>query len=138
MPSFHTDIDLTRSRGALELLGVAGDDTRDDDTLDEQEIETFAVEVTYEPGWFQPGKFSGPPEDCYPDDGEDPEIISVLYLDENEHEHELIDEIDNETYAQLVERAWDDQQVTERERDYDDAAADAYDDWMERFDAFEE
>lgn len=40
-----------------------------------------AVEYSYQPG--TPGKTYGPPEDCYPDEPEEVEILSVVFDEAN-------------------------------------------------------
>jgi hypothetical protein len=40
---------------------------------------TFEIEFNYTP--FRPGRYSGPPEDCYPDEPEELEITSIKITD---------------------------------------------------------
>ena len=131
--TFTTDIDLTKERSALELLGIAGDQDRDTDDLDIEEIETVTVDVSYDPGWFTPGRFSGPPGDCYPDDGESPEILSVIYTPEN-GKPKCIDaaSLSEEVVKALEELAWEDQDGAHPAADA--AAEAAYDDYMDGLD----
>ena len=130
MFNFSTTITRTRARCGLELLAVAGDTSRDEDSLAPEEVFEFEVQVDYEPGWFAPGKFSGPPENCYPDEGEDPEILRVVTLDEDEEEVDIIDSLTREEYSALVAEAAEAQFQAERDAQYD-AAESLYDDWVE-------
>lgn len=115
-----------RERGGLELLAIAGDPDQDSDTLDVDEEIEIDVTVSYEPGYFIPGRFSGPPGDCYPDDGADPEIVSVETADGKDICDSLTEqELDNIVVALI------DHQV-DMEADWAAEAAEAaYESWRE-------
>jgi hypothetical protein len=79
-----------------------------------------AVTVEYTPGWFTPGRYSGPPEDCFPDEGEDPEIVKVVRQDTKA---DVRDSLTREQLDRLVEQAIEHQSACDRdypdEPDYD-------------------
>ena len=105
MESFESILCRTIERSPLELLALSKDIAPGEelDPIEEIEIE---VEVTYEPGYFTPGRLSGPPEDCYPDEGADPEIVSVVVLSDVKAECiDLIATLTDHELELLVEEA---------------------------------
>jgi hypothetical protein len=72
---------------------------------EDEEVPDVPVEIEYEGGWSTPAKISGPPENCYPAEGEDPEIISVKI----DGEHEFVESLTPADLANLVNMAWEDQ-----------------------------
>lgn len=65
----------------------------EDDDSESREIE---VEVSFTPG--TPGRLYGPPEDCYPPEGPEVEVLSARFTDTGEsveltnHEYDLLAE----------------------------------------------
>jgi hypothetical protein len=88
------------------------------DTVDDVE-----VEVEYSPGWFQAGRYSGPPDSCYPDEGEDPVIESVVIQDPDFEHANILADLPAKLVEALVTEAWDHQKGSEQdhydEPDYD-------------------
>ncbi len=127
----ETDWTITRprKRGGLELLAIAGDTDLDEDSLDEDEDIEIDVTITYEEGYFIPGRLSGPPEDCYPDDGEDPEIISVVMLGGFE-EHDITETLTGAEIEELVQVCINHQADSEGYA-AEEAAEEAYSAWKE-------
>lgn len=113
MQTFTTTMFRIVERCPLTLLAIACDADEQVNLEPEEEIE-FEVEVEYKPGWFQPGRYSGPPEDCYPDEGEDPEIIRVTVIGE-EDTVDIVDSLSWEEWRDLVAEADSDQ--SQREAD---------------------
>ena len=129
MPTFDTTIHRVINRSALELLARANDEDVEDPVL--TEIVDIYVEVTYEPGYFLRGNISGPPEDCFPDEGEDPEITKVMTLDDNGNDIDITDSLSNAERDELSRAAWDDQADHGDDSSLDDAD-DAYEAQQER------
>ena len=73
---------------------------------DQEEDEETEVTVKFTPGWYDPGRISGPPEDCYPPEVEDPDITSV----KDEDDVELIAVISATEIEAMVEAATDHQE----------------------------
>lgn len=129
MRIFYTTVFVLYKYSPLEQLAAIADG---DDAVDpETEIEV-EVEVEYNPGWYTPGRTSGDPDDCYPPDGEDPEILSV----KDASGRDLLDLISREQYSRLVHAADKDQKEAERDERIEAAerAAEArresrFDDW---------
>lgn len=69
--------------------------------LEGNEVEV-TVEYSYSPG--TPGKTYGPPENCYPPEGPEVEILAV-YLTDDKTETDLSSKLSKETNAQLEEQA---------------------------------
>lgn len=130
MRTMDTTILRTRKRCSLELLAIASDPDSDEDTLDPDEEIEIEVEITYEPGWFTPGKFSGPPESCYPDEGEDPEITKVVTLDEEGVEHDILGDLTDDEIASLTTELIEEQAQYDQLRHEADAD-EAYEAWRE-------
>lgn len=129
MATFDTTIHRVINRSALELLARANDEDVEDPVL--TEIVEIYVEVTYEPGYFLRGRISGPPEDCFPDEGEDPEITKVMTLDDNGNDIDITDSLSNAERDELCRAAWDDQADHSDDSSLDDAD-DAYEAQQER------
>ncbi len=65
---------------------------RGEQSFDENDYDYTIISLTVEGSdYFRPGKFSGPPENCYPDEGET-EIRSVIGPDGKDWEDKLSDE----------------------------------------------
>lgn len=66
-------------------------------------VDDVPVEVEHNPGWYQPGCRSGHPDNWTPDEGEDPEILSVTLDDPDwtPQEGESLD-IDFDAFPQRV------------------------------------
>jgi len=77
------------------------------------------VEYSYTPA--QRGRYSGPPEDCYPDEPEEIEIEAITWIDGTPFPHELA-ELDREALLDEI-REWE--QVCKKQND-EDAAYAAY------------
>jgi hypothetical protein len=94
------------------------------DTLDDVE-----VEVDYKPGWFKPGRYYGPPESCYEDEGEYPEILKVVLHDPDYPSTDLLKLLPEAMVESLQTEAWDHQRNTEQdyEPDYDQDPEPYYD-----------
>ena len=88
-----------------------------------EEVPDVHVEVEYDGGWYQSGCRSGHPDNWTPDEGEDPEILSVK-IDGN---HEILSEITPSMLADLTARCAEDQKGQD-EPDYEPDYDDAYDD----------
>jgi hypothetical protein len=85
------------------------------------------VEVDYRGGWFKPGRYHGKPENCYPDEGENPEILSVVLQDEEYKERtDLVNVLPANMLRDLEEQAWGHQQETERDHYNEDGGDDPY------------
>lgn len=118
MPSFTTEISLPAGKLPIgyirHVTAASGDVYGPDDPVD-----NITIEVTYEPGWHTPGRYHGPPDQCYEDEGEDPEILSVT-IDDEDYEGEAlveIDDLDREDLIHLANEAWEHQNEP---RDWDD------------------
>lgn len=108
MPTFDTTICRELDHSALEILARTLDEDGAED-LCEGEIIEFEVEVTYDEGYFIPGRLSGPPEDCYPDDCSDPEITEVLRLEEDGSKTDIMNGLSSNELDELCRAAWDHQ-----------------------------
>ena len=102
-----------------------------DDKSDQEEFEceyqliTLKVEGS---SYFQPGKYTGPWEDSYPDEG-DTEITSVIGPDNKDWTDKLTSE-ERDTLVSLIEASVKDQDGRDYEPDddrYDDDYDDSYD-----------
>jgi len=111
LPARVVPAELVRWYNALD---PEADPVGPDDTLDDIE-----VEVSFREGWFKAGRLSGPPEDCYPDEGEDPEVESITITAEGYEGPKDIDVrvLTADEYRSLVRECWSHQQAYER--DYD-------------------
>jgi hypothetical protein len=89
-------------------------------------VDDVAVEVDFKEGWYDPGRCYGPPENCYPPEGEDPEILSVRLSEEGYPTTEIIKALDQANLDRLVNEANEVQRDAER-YGYDDEPMD-YDD----------
>jgi len=89
----------------------------------DEEIPDIEVEVEYEPGWEQAGCRSGHPDNWTPDEGENPEIITVTITGEKNYDIE--DVLSKKELSSLVAEAWKDQEGR-AEDDFD--PPDDYDD----------
>lgn len=67
------------------------------------------VEVSYQDGYFKQAYISGPPEDCYPAEGEMPTVTAVL-IDGGADILALLTDSEVES---LEEKCWKDQQSRE-------------------------
>jgi len=79
-------------------------------------VDDVEVEVEYNEGWYQAGCRSGHPDNWTPDEGEDPEILSVVIVHEEwepgENEHTDLDRLlPAATDRQLVQEANEDQRL---------------------------
>lgn len=100
-------------------------DDDDDERVEELELEVIGT------SYFTPGRLSGPPEDCYPDEGET-EILTVtlnskaflgdLSKDETQEAESLISEAVQEDDGPASEPDYD-------EPDYDDRDDGLYDNY---------
>lgn len=88
------------------------------------------VEYSYEPG--SPGKTYGPPEDCYPAEGESAEILCVT-LDEKDQPFRVLkeEELADGVMEMLTERACEDAREAD-EANYESAMEDRADAQRER------
>lgn len=86
--SFEFEIERYKDKDTGELLTY--DKIEDDSEEFEYEYTTFSLQVEGR-SYFEPGKFSGHPENCYPDEG-DTEILSVTGEDGKDWEDQLTDE----------------------------------------------
>lgn len=82
-------------------------------------VEDVTVEVEFTPGWHTPAKTSGPPGDCFPAEGEEPEIISV-FLGAGFTSDNLVTSLPRNTIRRLVGEAMDIQQQAEMDVEDDD------------------
>lgn len=94
-------------------------------------VDDVNVNVDYKSGWFKPGRISGPPDSCYPDEGEDPEIVSVVIDDDGFKSGNILEMLPEKLIDKLVSGAWEHQNGQESyepdEPDYDDAVDYNYD-----------
>lgn len=95
----------------------------------EDEIPDIEVSVEFTPGWFTPGRLSGPPENCYPDEGESPEIIKVTIL---EGDHDITADCTPEEIQRLEDEAWESQQESDDDYYPDDRDDYQDDDYQEQ------
>jgi hypothetical protein len=72
---------------------------REDEETGEEQV--FTVEVDYYP--FVPGRFSGPPEKCYEDEGGFVELCRAVNAAGVEVNIELTDKENQEIYDQITE-----------------------------------
>lgn len=110
------------------------------------QVDRIGIDVTGEykmtsPGYYRPGRCYGPPEDCYPDESENPEFdtvtkeIKIIYgNEENDEDREIsfvgsdikkvpaafIDKIDNDINEILIESDESDSDSEYDGPDYDD------------------
>ena len=124
MGTFETTIEREISLSPLEQLAQAKAPAGD---LGPEDGDVIEIEVTveYDEGFYTPAKINGRPEDCYPADGADPEITSVVTLDGAE----IVETLSGSELTCLILEATDDQQHS---NDADEAAAeDAYHDRLD-------
>jgi hypothetical protein len=69
--------------------------------LEGNEVEV-TVEYSYSPG--TPGKFYGPPENCYPDEPAECEV-EVIYLTADKAKTDIMPKLSTETIEQVFEQA---------------------------------
>ena len=125
MNTMQWTISRTRARGGLELLAIAGDQASDTDGLDPEEEIEIEIEVIYEPGYWIPGQLTGPPEDCFPDDGADPEIVSVY-----SNGKDISDSLTDQEIINIVDACIEHQVAQEVDAAEEDAER-RYDAWKE-------
>jgi len=119
MPHFNTTILRTTFRSPLTLLSLASDETQDVDDLETEHETELDVVVEYAKGWFQSGRFSGPPEDCYPDEGQGPEILAVHIKGEEQRGSGILSDLTVQEIMTLEDQADQAQREEEEaERDY--------------------
>lgn len=108
--SFQFEIERYKSK-----TGELVEDTQipADSEESDYEYQTFTLEVSGR-SYYQPGRFSGPPEDCYPDEGET-EILSVIGPDGKDWQDKLSDS-ENDSIIQMIT----DNVSSGSDRDYDD------------------
>ena len=78
-------------------------------TVYETEEEDIEITVEWE-GYYERGRLSGPPEDCYPSDGE----IDILSVTDTSGKPVLVDQAFEE---KLIDKAWDDFHSQEDDHD---------------------
>ena len=91
----------------IESLGELGD------SLD--------VTVEFDPGHCIPAQTYGDPDDCYDEDSQDPEVLSVLYLDDSDKEHDGVSDLSVSEAENLMHWCWQHQQ--DLSQDLEDQAA---------------
>jgi len=92
----------------------------------EDEVPDVMLAITFNPGWYDPGRISGPPENCYPPEGEDPEVLS-LDIEEPDYKGPTRVNFDGLSRAEqdrIIEACWKVQQAHDDEDYYDEP-----DDW---------
>jgi hypothetical protein len=116
--SFEFEIERYKDKESGELL--SHDKVKPDDDGFEYEYQTIALQVEGR-SYFAPGRTYGPPENCYPDEG-DTEIESVIGPDGKDWESKLTDE-ERESIMTMI-----DENVRDQEPDVDeDYYEDSYD-----------
>lgn len=123
MSSFTTTLCIPTTALPVEFVRLVNSRYPDCDPLGPTDtVDDVEVEVDYKGGWFKAGRYSGPFEDCYEDEGENPEILSVT-LQDPEFEHtNVLASLPEGLVAALVTEAWDHQQGADQdhgEPDYD-------------------
>jgi len=96
-----------------------------DDTVDD-----VHVEVEYRPGFYIPACRRGHPDNWYPEEGEDPEVLSVK-IDDPDYKGPVAVDLRRLDVKRLESEAWNDQQNRERDA-YDGDTYDPYDDYYDR------
>lgn len=91
--------------------------------LDNEDVDVVDVVVTYEGGFYSPGRREGPPDSWEPSYGEDPEITSVRALVSGE---ELLPKLSEELIEALIKKVWEHKNALDRDipDDYDDVPDD--------------
>jgi len=113
--SFEFEIERYKDRESGELLPHSKVPVDDDGFEFDYQTITLHVEGR---SYFTAGRFYGPPENCYPDEGET-EIESVTGPDNKSWEDQLTDEERESIISQIEERIQD--QDGDYEPDYDDS-----------------
>jgi hypothetical protein len=114
--TFDFEIERYKDKISGELLAF-DKLTREEDEYEYQTI-TLNVEGS---SYFQPGKFYGPPENCYPDEGEI-EILSVMGPDNKDWEDKLTDKEVEQIEQEIDERVQSD--IADDFDDFDDSLDD--------------
>jgi hypothetical protein len=113
--SFEFEIERYKDKESGELL--THEKVNPDDDGFEFEYQTFTLQVEGR-SYFAPGRCYGPPENCYPDEGET-EIESVLGPDGKDWEDKLTSE-ERESILTMIDEQVQDQEPDVDEDDYDD------------------
>jgi len=102
-----TTVDVLAGDLPAELVAVL--DALHDDAPSQptDEIPDIEVEVDYTPGWYQAGCRSGHPDNWTPDEGEDPEIITVTTV---EGGIDIVDALTKKQIESLILQAVKDQE----------------------------
>lgn len=108
--SFEYEIERYKDKMSGEL--VTHDKVSPDDDEFEFEYQTITLQVEGR-SYFTPGKYYGPPENCYPDEG-DTEIESVVGPDGKDWESKLTNE-ERESILTMIN-----EEVQNQEPDFDD------------------
>lgn len=121
--TFDFEIERYRDKETGNYYLVSDVPDRSDDNF-EFEYETITLEVSGS-SYFVPGKISGPPEDCYPDEG-DTEIESVIGPDGKDWYDRLSSSEINSIMSALAENV-----ENSDYDDYDGSDDDRYDDYYD-------
>lgn len=109
--TFTTTIDLNASMLPADYVRYCNTLHDDEPYQPNDEIPDVQVEVKYDEGYFQAGCRSGHPDNWTPDEGEDPEVTSVILEDDEPFKggHDLVSDLPDAVLQRLVREAWEDQ-----------------------------
>ena len=121
MTRFTTTIDLPAGRLPADYVRYCNTLHNDEPYQAADEVPDVQVEVEYNEGYFQSGCRSGHPDNWTPDEGEDPEVLSVVLEDDDPFKggQDLVNNLPRAVFDRLVREAWEDQQQCERDARYD-------------------
>jgi hypothetical protein len=110
--SFHTTISIPTLALPADYVRMVNAEHPDAPPLGPtDEVPDVEVEVTYKEGWFTPGRYHGAPENCYPDEGEDPTIEGVILDVDGIPKQDILKALPDEILKVLIDQAWDNQKA---------------------------
>lgn len=124
--SFDFEIERYRNKFTSEIV-TFNKEVEGDEFGIVFEYQTITLKVEGR-SYFQSGRYSGPPEDCYPDEG-DTEVEAVIGPDGNDWSDKLTSDEQSQILMMVQENCMNDPEDYEGdEDDYDDYEPDSSDD----------